>query len=54
MLAANSREHECEADETGLKIAALSCFNTHSGPRIFKKVRVGLRDVDLHSRYFRA
>lgn len=38
MLAANSREHECEADVTGLKVAALSCFNTHSGPGVFKKL----------------
>ncbi|GMH70865.1 hypothetical protein TL16_g05509, partial [Triparma laevis f. inornata] len=35
---ANSREHEEEADITGLKIAALACFNTHVGPEIFGKL----------------
>lgn len=37
-LCAHSRENEAEADETGLKIAALGCFNTHRGPHIFKKL----------------
>lgn len=38
MSSANSREHEEEADITGLKIAALACFNTHVGPEIFGKL----------------
>ncbi|GMH68765.1 hypothetical protein TrST_g4413 [Triparma strigata] len=38
MTSANSREHEEEADITGLKIAALACYNTHAGPEIFGKL----------------
>jgi len=34
----HSRSNETEADETGLKIAALACFNTHKGPNVFKKL----------------
>ena len=42
---ANSREHEEEADITGLKIAALACYNTHVGPDIFGKLaKLGGRD----------
>jgi predicted Zn-dependent protease len=37
-LMQHSRECESEADETGLKIAALACFDTHKGPHVFKKL----------------
>ena len=37
-VAEHSRHNETEADETGLKIAALGCFDTHKGPHVFKKL----------------
>lgn len=36
--ASHSRHNETEADETGLKIAALACFDTHSAPAVFGKL----------------
>tara|TARA_B110000305_G_C19118985_1_gene483445 strand:+ start:152 stop:550 length:399 start_codon:yes stop_codon:yes gene_type:complete len=33
-----SRDHEQEADDMGLKIAAISCFDTASGANVFAKL----------------
>jgi predicted Zn-dependent protease len=37
LLASYSREHEIEADSTGIIIAALGCFDTKNGVNIFSK-----------------
>jgi predicted Zn-dependent protease len=38
LTAANSREHETEADELGVKLAAMACFNTVRGAEVFRKM----------------
>ena len=37
-LASHSRQNESEADETGLRIAALACFDTKKAPKVFGKL----------------
>eukprot|EP00816_Leptocylindrus_hargravesii_P011436 CAMPEP_0196805550 /NCGR_PEP_ID=MMETSP1362-20130617/5340_1 /TAXON_ID=163516 /ORGANISM="Leptocylindrus danicus, Strain CCMP1856" /LENGTH=398 /DNA_ID=CAMNT_0042178559 /DNA_START=82 /DNA_END=1278 /DNA_ORIENTATION=+ len=38
MSAAASREHEHEADEMGIKIAAMACFDTRKASKVFLKM----------------
>ena len=38
LSASNSRQHEEEADELGLKLAAMSCFDTHQGSKVMAKL----------------
>lgn len=37
-FASHSREHEKEADELGIKLAAMSCFNTRRAAKVFAKM----------------
>jgi predicted Zn-dependent protease len=38
MAASFSRQHETEADSTGLQITALACYDTKRGANIFAKL----------------
>eukprot|EP00934_Nitzschia_sp_Nitz4_P005590 Nitzschia sp. Nitz4//scaffold31_size150131//76788//78119//NITZ4_002834-RA/size150131-processed-gene-0.112-mRNA-1//1//CDS//3329547677//5580//frame0 len=38
IVAAHSRSNEGEADELGCKLAAMGCFNTKRGAKVFKKM----------------
>jgi Zn-dependent protease with chaperone function len=38
LMASFSRDHELEADELGLKIAAMACYNTKRGSYVMKKM----------------
>ena len=38
LVAAFSRAHETEADELGLKLAAMSCYDTKRGVEVFRKM----------------
>lgn len=45
LVAAFSRAHEKEADELGLKLAAMSCYDTKRGVEVFRKMEeVATRD----------
>jgi predicted Zn-dependent protease len=37
-LAAHSRSHESEADELGCKLAAMACYDTGLGSKVFYKM----------------
>jgi len=37
-MASFSREHETQADELGLKLAAMACYDTKSGTEVMKKM----------------
>ena len=38
LIAKFSREHETEADELGLRLAAMSCFDTKRGVEVYRKM----------------
>ena len=38
LVAAFSRAHETEADELGLKLAAMSCYDTKRGVEVYRKM----------------
>lgn len=45
LMASFSREHESEADDLGLRLAAMACYDTHRGAEVMKKMhdhQVGL------------
>jgi len=37
-MASFSREHEVEADDLGLKLAAMACYDTKKGAHVMKKM----------------
>jgi len=48
--ASHSRKHETEADELGIKLAAMSCFDTRNAPEVFRKMHDHHLELDATNR----
>ena len=45
LSASHSRHHENEADELGIKLTAMSCFDTKRAPKVFAKMHEHNKDM---------